>query len=197
MCSARERFCAVLSSGPLLRGDAIVVLSGDGTVRLDAGLQLFRQGGAPLVVVSGGVDNPPHSLSAQDSRRYLIEQGLAPDRIRMEGESQHTRESAEMVVEMAEDYDWKRILLVTSPYHMPRAFLTFSQVLDESSPYWLHVCPVPAAQAKWWEAPEGMTLERRELLVGEFGKIDDYQETGDVAYYPVGLCHLEHWEGKA
>ena len=37
----REAFCAVLSNGPLVYGDAIIVLSGDGTTRLQVGFEIW------------------------------------------------------------------------------------------------------------------------------------------------------------
>lgn len=171
-----------------------MVLSGDGTVRADTACQLFAQGGAPLIVCSGGVDNPPHSLTARDLKTKLIEKGVAPGRILLENESTNTREQANNVVDMAVENEWKRLLIVASPYHVYRAFLTFLKALQEKSLTDVHLVPVAASQAKWWDTPEGTGWTRMDLLEGEFSKIDAYRKKGHVASYADGLAYLERWE---
>ncbi len=193
----RESFCAVLSNGPLIRGDAIVVLSGDGDVRLEVGLELFKQNAAPLIVVSGGVDNPPHSLTAKASAEWLIDKGLHPDRVVMEGGSQHTHASASNIVSMAVAKKWTSLLLVASPYHQYRAFLTFLRELrDFSLEEKIRLVNIPASQTRWWARPVATDLTRLELLAGEFDKIDEYRMKGHVASWADGLSYLEHWESK-
>lgn len=192
----REAFCAVLSNGPLIRGDAIVVLSGDGDKRLAVGLEVLTVAkGAPLVVVSGGLDRPPHSLTAQASAEWLIDKGLAPDRIVQEAESQHTRGAAEEVIRLALTKDWKTLLIATSPYHQYRAFLTFVQALqDVGKEDAIQLVNIPASQTRWWGKPDGTEVNRVDLLVGEFEKIDEYRAKGHVASYEDGLAYLEFWE---
>ena len=204
--TSREAFCAVLSNGPLIRGDAIVVLSGDGNTRLEVGMEQLKQRAAHNVVVSGGVDAPPHSLTAHAMRAWLIENGLAPDRIIKESESQHTHEQAENVVAMAIEKEWTRLLLVASPYHQYRAYLTFLHVLIAQDKHdTIHLLSVPATQTKWWGTPDGLefptdelewSAKRIDLLEREFEKIDEHRKKGHVAGYKEGLRYLEFWEGK-
>lgn len=182
--------------GPMYPADAIVVLTGDGATRLPTALELFRQGGAPKILISGGVDDPPYARTAAHLTGILIEKGVDPERLLCENDSQNTRESAEEVVEMAMAREWGRILLVTSSYHLPRALLTFVQVLSQ----WklqdtIHVVPVPAQQYVFTVAP-GLEQRRLALLEVEAAKVAEYQAKGHVASYNDGLKYLEYWEGR-
>lgn len=191
----RETLLAWLYNGPLLPSDALIVLSGDGVVRIDAAIGALRQGAAHYVVVSGGVDNPPHALTAKAARRYLIDNGLHPDRIIEEPASQNTHDQAVELVKLCETHEWTKVMLVTSPYHMPRAFLTVVRVLQlAGAAEKVHVLPLPAAQVRWTDKPDGSDMTRVELFADELQKIDDYGARGDVAPYSVGLAYMRYWE---
>lgn len=182
--------------GPMYPADAIVVLTGDGATRLPTALELFRQGGAPKILVSGGVDDPPYARTAAHLTGILIEKGVDPERLLCEDDSQNTRESAEAVLDMARDSEWGRILLVTSSYHLSRALLTFVHVLVERGlQETIHVVPVPAQQYVFSVAP-GLEKRRLALLEDEAAKVAEYQAKGHVASYNDGLKYLEFWEGK-
>lgn len=184
----RETFLALLFNAPLLPTDAMVVLSGDGKVRMTSAVALLRQGVAHSVVLSGGVDNPPHSLHALDMRKHMIEEGLAPDRIITEVTSQNTYEQARALAGIAAGTDWSSIMLVASAYHLPRAFLTVLKAMPDMC---IRVLP---AWAPWTQCPDGLGVTRRELLADEAEKIERYRELGHVATYAEGVAHLERWE---
>lgn len=191
----RERFLAVLFNGPLLPSDAVVVFSGDGKMRLDAAVGILRQRAAHWAVVSGGVDDPPHSLNAADSARYLVERGLHPERIICDNDSQNTRDQAEYLAALCARMNFERVLLSTSPYHMPRAFLTVlaslrAAGLSDS----VVVLPLPAGNAPWTGKPDGLEVTRMGLFDGELRKIEEYRAKGHVASYAEGLAYLMEWE---
>ena len=193
----RESFLAALFNGPLLYADAIVVFSGDGTTRLEVAVGALRQRSAHWCVVSGGVDNPPHSLTAREMRDEMIRQGLTPDRIIMDPDSQNTRDQAEALAVLVKAKGWTNVLLAVSPYHAPRAYLTVlaslkAAGLDEV----VHVQPLTASQTPWWGRPEGLDVTRMDLFGGELAKIDEYGAKGHVASYEDGLAYLRYWEGR-
>jgi uncharacterized SAM-binding protein YcdF (DUF218 family) len=199
MSADRDAFTAVLASGPLLQSDAIVVLCGEDTApRIATAFALFKTGGAPLIVLSGGRHEPPRWQGAQALAGKLYTLGVAPARVLIDDDSQNTRQQAVNVIEMAEARGWKRILLVASAYHAPRAFLTFLQVLGEDDrcerEESIQLVNVPAT-APWWGSPEGMGPTRLELLAFEQEKIQEYSERGHVASYVDGLASLKRWEG--
>lgn len=189
----RERFHALLFNGPLLTGDAIVVLCGeDCAPRLAVAAELMGSQAAPVVMLSGGIDEPPRVMGARRGKAELMGLGVAPSRIEGEARSRNTREQATTVCDTARSRGWRRILLVASAYHMPRAFLTFVSAAPES----LHVLPVPASQAPWNRAPEGAGATRLELLATEAAKVAKYGALGHVASYAEGIDYLLRWEGK-
>jgi uncharacterized SAM-binding protein YcdF (DUF218 family) len=189
-------FCSVLSNGPMLKSDAIVVLAGeDAEARAAVGAELFRQRAAPVLVLSGGKDGPPRWLSASSLAPIVMGHGIAHDRIRVEADSQNTREQAVANVAMAKVEGWRRLLLVASPYHAPRAFLSFVKALDEAEALdTIQVVNAPAAQVAWGKCPPGMDATRLKLLREEFDKIEKYDT--HVASYKQGLDYLAFWEGK-
>ena len=115
--------------------DAVVVLSagvtGDGFMpqqgsdRLRKGLELVRSGIAPYLVVSRERrfigKTQVSSVNDQDK---LISMAGVPTFVQT-GWARSTRDEALYVARLARDREWKRIVLVTSPFHSRRACATF------------------------------------------------------------------------
>jgi len=192
----REKFCALLSSGPLLRGEAIVVLCGEDAVpRYQTALQLLKQDAADYVVLSGGLSNPPSHLGAYEVEAALVGLGLSPKKIILEPNSFNTREQAVNVIKLAKEKGWKRLLIVASSYHIYRAFLTFLKALQEDeSALDIQLVPVPVVAA-WGQRPDGVKGQRHKLLDLELEKIEEYSH--HVADYKQGISYLLHWEKAA
>lgn len=193
----RERFTAVLFTGPLLQANAIVCLCGeDAKARAETANSLFQSRGAPILCLSGGRHEPPSIQGADSVRAQLMGRGIASDRITIENASQNTRQQAENVLQIAKKAEWTHALLVASPYHLPRAFLTFVKAMDDAKIDTLRIVGVPSSHSPWLGSPEGMTETRLELLSREYVKIDEYQAKGHVASYERGLEYLKVWEGR-
>ncbi len=124
--------------------DAIVVLGGGvasaepprpevtlsaGADRVLKAARLYRAGKAPLVVTSGG---RPRSVlgraESDDMADLLVEWGVPERAILKERESVDTRENALGTRLLASRHGFRRILLVTSAAHLPRACATFRKV---------------------------------------------------------------------
>lgn len=196
MATDRERFLAALYTGPLLRGDCIVVLAGeDGEARAQTAAELFRQGAAPGLFVTGGLHTPPRRTGAEALAGVLLGAGIAPDRIITDTTAMHTGDQAKAAIDLAMDRGWKQLLLVASPYHLPRAFLTFVYRLHVAMQHdTIRIVPVPASNVRWFEAPEGLETERWELLDIELDKCHAY--VNDVATFAAGLDYLRAWEAR-
>ncbi|MCP9926585.1 YdcF family protein [Cyanobium sp. CH-040] len=139
-----EERAGALMPAALPRADAVVVLGGglrpplpprsgvevaEGGDRLLTGVRLLRQEKAALLVTSGsrvsftsGDPAPPEAAWARD---LAVELGVPRDRILLNPLSRTTAEEARHIGELAERRGWRRILLVTSAYHLPRAVETF------------------------------------------------------------------------
>jgi len=195
MSTDREHFLQILAALPTpTPADAIVLFTGDHDARAPWAQFLFRAQHAPLILVTGGVDNPPYALHANEVRRWLIEQGVHPDRVIAEGDSTNTAESARAVCAIAKYHDWRRLLIATSAYHMPRVMLSLIRTLTVLERDTLVHCVPVVATAPWWGAVPGLETTRAELLDVEAAKIVEYQAAGDVASYAEGLAYLEGWE---
>ena len=219
MSTAREKFLAVLANGPILLGDAVVILLGeDSEERMEVGLQLMVQQGtalfnissneevtpdeytaslierhAPMLVLSGGIEDPPRKRSAKTMASKLLGRGVSPSAVYADNDAMNSREQAVNFVAHALEKDWQRVLLVASPYHMPRAFLTALKAVTEAgAEKALHIIPVTSAQAPWWSCPDGMTETRLDLYSTEMDKIKEYRE--HVATWGEGLDYLKFWE---
>jgi uncharacterized SAM-binding protein YcdF (DUF218 family) len=141
-----EERSAALTPKTIPRADAVVVLGGglrpklpprqavevaEGGDRLLTGLRLMRQGKAPLLVTSGARVSftaadpaPPEALWARD---LAIELGLKPSEILLNPGSRTTAEEAQAIGKLGRQRGWKRVLLVTSAFHMPRSLATFQR----------------------------------------------------------------------
>lgn len=191
MVSAREKFTALVLTAPLARGDAIVCLCGeDGTHRAAVAQQLLIQEAAPKIVLTGGLDGGGRQ-SAKTLAEALIGKGVSPDRIIQDPNPTNTRQQAVSVVEMALENGWKRLLLVATPNHLPRATLTFIRAVKDLD---IRIIPVTANQVPWFKKPEGVKQNRLQLLDAEFSKIASYSFLGDCATYEQGIKYLKKWE---
>jgi uncharacterized SAM-binding protein YcdF (DUF218 family) len=133
------------------KSDAIVVVSGGQTTsRAQKGIELFKQGYAPVVIFSGAaLDDGPSNAFAM--REQALAAGIPSDRIYIDEISQNTYENAIHTKEIINSIGAKKIILVTSPYHQRRANQTFRAVLGQSH----EVLGVSAfddrwSKSQWW-----------------------------------------------
>jgi len=200
----RERFLCALFGGPVMPPDALILLAGEDALPRMAkavgrflelkhwAMQKALKWYQPVIVITGGKHDPPRWWGAEKLTPKLIGKGISHNKILIENEAQNTRGQAEETIELAVEKGWKRLMLVASPYHTPRAFLTFLGVLQERDlAETIELLPDIADQTPWFGPPDGMETNRIEIMDGELDKIDDYP---DVASYEDGLRYLEFWE---
>ena len=118
--------------------DAIVVLGGsiagpdspridieltDNSDRILHSARLYRAGKAPIVFAAGGaMDTQPEAYAM---KALLVEWGVPEKNVVIETESLNTYQNAVNTKPLLDKQGIKRILLVTSAIHMPRALATF------------------------------------------------------------------------
>jgi uncharacterized SAM-binding protein YcdF (DUF218 family) len=96
-------------------------LSGETAERLAAGLSLYRQGAATVIVVTGG-GTPP---VAEDMAAALLGEGLPADAVLIENRSHSTLQNALFTADFDRLNPSDPIILVTHRYHLPRAKASF------------------------------------------------------------------------
>lgn len=96
--------------------------------------ELYRAGKARWVVIAGG--NQPGQDGEQVEAEAIAEMlgvlGVPRDAIRMDRLSRNTRENAANSLPLVQALGAKRVLLVTSATHMPRAIRTFEKTWSGS-----------------------------------------------------------------
>ena len=141
--------------------DAIVVMGAaqyDGepspqlAARLDHVVELWPQGLAPLVVVTGGKQPGDRFTEAEASAAYLSDRGVPADAILLEDQGTSSYESLAGVAEMLHERGLDDVLIVTDPYHSLRSRLIAEQVGLRA-----HVSPTPTSVVT------GSDLARRQL----------------------------------
>lgn len=111
--------------GEWVPGQAAASLSPEAESRLLHGVRLARRLEVPLVVSGGRVlaaaEVPPEAEVAAALARDL---GIPRDMLRVEADSRTTAENARFT---AERFEFQRVAVVTSAYHMRRALLAFDR----------------------------------------------------------------------
>lgn len=191
MVTLREKYIAVINNDMIVSADAIILLEGDGTNRAQTAARLYSEGMAKKVVFSGGSVNYDYgSFPKEDVIPILIKLGVNECDIIIDEKSMHTKAQADEVVHLAMDNGWKRLILVASPDHQYRAYLTFLRtILDENSE--LILINAPARNLRWFE-DEGWNTQF-DRLDQEFDRIDKYSSMGHLATYEQAI-EYQKWK---
>jgi uncharacterized SAM-binding protein YcdF (DUF218 family) len=88
--------------------------------RLDHALELYSDGLAPLIVVTGGVGRGDTTSEASVARRYLVAHEVADSAVIPQPQGHSTMASMTAVAEWLRGRGLRRVLLVSDPFHMFR-----------------------------------------------------------------------------
>lgn len=174
--------------------DCIIWLQGDQFDRAAKVLELFRAGFAPLIVLSGNNvllgknEKRPdeNNISLEAMKKWLLDNQVPEREIMIDDRSLNTREQAEHVISLAQTRNWQTILLVSSDYNQPRAFLTFLKRKLETN--WPGDIVNQAAAIAEGKAVGGRKKTAAMLFAQEQEKIKTY--TNHVAPLQTGLEYL-------
>jgi uncharacterized SAM-binding protein YcdF (DUF218 family)/glycosyltransferase involved in cell wall biosynthesis len=170
-------------AGPLKRvdsprkADAIVVFAGgvgeSGVAgggyqeRVKQAVDLYRQGYAARVIISSGF---VFAFSeAQVMRDLAVAQGVPADAILLETAAANTYENVRFTRTLLAERGWRRILLVSSPYHMRRATMTWKRVAPD-----IDVIASPVEESQFYAHERGASLEQLRGLLHEVAAIVVY-----------------------
>lgn len=127
--------------------DAIVVLTG-GFGRAEEGLNLFKEGKGGYLIISG-VEGSSRLIEIFPGKD--LKATVETSRILLDVESRSTVDNAVNVKKIFDDKDFKSLVLVTSNYHMKRAFTIFSKVMDGGVKIYRHPVKGPNFRDEWWK----------------------------------------------
>lgn len=97
-------------------------------LRVSKAAQVFKDGAAPQIVCCGGICEGHAAAEADVMSAMLQEQGVSPDAILREDKSTDTMENFRFAARLLGGAKGKRVLVVTSDYHMLRSLFTARRV---------------------------------------------------------------------
>jgi uncharacterized SAM-binding protein YcdF (DUF218 family) len=154
-----------------------VCLQGDSTLRLNATLELYRRGKIRAIIVSGGAqeDLAIDEMPATSMSQWLIARGVPREKIWLEPKAKTTYEHAALVCDMVDELGEKELLIITSGYHLLRAYLRFlHEILRRGSG--IRIFGHPAGDALSWvrKTPTGNRYRLELFFCSELTKIRKY-----------------------
>lgn len=93
--------------------------------RLITGLRLQKRLDIPIII-SGGQVFTDSGTEAAVAKKVLLELGVSSQQILTDTKARNTTENAVNVAVLCHEEQWRKIVLVTSAFHMPRSVLNFA-----------------------------------------------------------------------
>ena len=165
--------CVAGQHDDLRRSDVAVILGnqvfpGDRpsrrlAARLDEGVAVWRAGLAPVLIVSGGVEEGDE---AKAMRLYLLAHGVPDKAILVDRRGANTEATARNTAALMRAHGWRTAMAVTQYYHIPRTRLALEQA---------GIKDVRSAHARYFEWWDGVAVAR------------------EVAAYPVYWAGRPGW----
>ena len=160
---------------PLQPSDAIIVISGDeDQARLRAGLSLWQEGWARRLIFSGAAREGPVSNAAA-MRTMALGAGVPTSAILVDDWGADTYGNAVHTRQLMEQNQLRSGILVTSPYHLQRATLTFQGVFRGSD---IRLIASSAPDSRWRKQSWWLRPDLRVLTISELEKLAYIAVTG-------------------
>ena len=170
-------------SEPAQPADAIVVFAGGvgetgqagGGVqeRISQAITLYQDGVAPYMVISSGFIFTQRE--AQVMKTIAVTNGVPEDAIILEEQAKNTYDNVVLTNQIVAAHGWHRIALVSSPYHMRRALLTWKKVAPG-----IDVIATPPSSSLFYAHGRGASLEQMRGLLQEYAGIVYYWWSGKI-----------------
>lgn len=145
--------------------DAIVVLGGRLTARMEHAITYYQRGFGPQIWHTGDVPPPGARLSQAGRARMLaVAEGVPREAITLLA-TRSTWEDGAAVAALARARGAERLLLVTDWTHSRRAICTMRRHLAGSGVTVAYATPPPVGYTpeSWWRSLDGLAAMRREL----------------------------------
>ena len=130
---------------PAASPDAVIVMGGGIKddrpqlllqYRLDAAIGFLTEHPDLICIVSGGEDSNSDRTEADVMKQYLVEKGIAADRILMEDKSADSHENMNFSAEMLKENGLgNKVVIITDRFHQYRSSLYAKHAGLESTPY--------------------------------------------------------------
>jgi uncharacterized SAM-binding protein YcdF (DUF218 family) len=169
---------------PLDRREAIVVFGGHDLRVAECGAQLWLDGWAPKLVLSGGLGYYTGKIWAEPEalifKRIAIERGVAEDAILVEDRSRNTGENAVFTRRFlsGEGIVLRRAICVQNPYMERRVLLTLRKQWPDCD----FVMASPPADYERYMSSDIIDFDKLiHVLVGQVDRVERYPRLGFTA----------------
>lgn len=162
--------CLLVVDEPPEKVDVIVVLAGDRGNRTQKGVELFRQGYAPQIIMSGAIVYDQTTI-AELMKRHALRLGVPEQSVILEPYADSTYENAVYTKKIMHQHDFGSAIIVSSDYHMRRVKYLFTREFRGTGVR-LVFCPAqdPAFNPRqWWSSNKSMMT-----TVSEYIKLAGY-----------------------
>ncbi|CAM4451927.1 MAG: hypothetical protein LEGION0403_FIIPPAGN_02310 [Legionella sp.] len=119
--------------------------------RVEHAVELYKAHYAPKLLISGGADKEDNANEAQEMKRIAMSLGVPEQDILLESESTSTYENMLFSKKILDEKHMNSIIIVTEPFHLPRAMLTAEKV-------GLNAVGSPAVKSMCWANNKYLTL---------------------------------------
>jgi|SRR5450755_300281 uncharacterized SAM-binding protein YcdF (DUF218 family) len=116
-------------------------------------------------------------LGAIYIREQATRMGIPVEDILAETNSLHTKENAEYTLQILKKHNMHRVILITSPFHQLRTYLTFQKIFQ---PHNIKIINYYANTGEWNPVTWFLSEENRRLVKSEKERIKKYREKGDL-----------------
>ena len=136
------------------RADLMVVLGGDGGDRVLTAARLYAAGMAPRLLIAGMEGIPPEvkGVILHWRVQLLAAAGVPLQQLEYDVESSNSWEEAVNTRRLMEERGWRRVMVVSDPFHMRRLSWTWRRVFAGSALEYSLVASSPAdwKPDSWW-----------------------------------------------
>ena len=181
---------------PLEKSDCLLVLGSHDSRVAERGAELFLQGWAPLIIMSGGLGRLTKESWAETEAalfaRIAIAKGIPPEAILIEDQSTNTGENILFTQQLLQQKGLtpESFLLVQKPYMERRSYATFMKQWPGKK-----LC-ITSPQFSLEDYPTaGLPMERViQIIVGDLQRIKLYAEKGFQIYQEIPTSVWQAYE---
>jgi len=104
--------------------------------RVIKAIRLYRENAAPFIIMTGGSGDlfDPGSKEAILMKELAVEFGIPKDKVLVETQSRNTRENVLYTKAILNKLKAKKVILVTSAFHLPRSYALFKKAGIDAVP---------------------------------------------------------------
>jgi len=177
----------------LRKSDVVVMLQGDRFDHVKEPQDLYKKNLALKIIITGnneligrGKRNDENDVHLLELKKELVDNGVPESAIMVEDKSLNTKDQAYNVITLAKENHWRKIIIVTSLYHVLRAYLTFVKSSNDQG--WRGSIIMQPAKLPWGRLASGRSKKAWQMLLVELRKIKKYKK--DMAGIKEGLHYF-------